>query len=106
MLRILLVALLGAGLAGVLALPMRAAFLVALLVLLLALLLAAAKLAVDLVDLTPSDLAADGALLVVVGLAFTRIPAGDRTLTAALFAVALGTQALPLALAHARPRHA
>jgi hypothetical protein len=105
-LRILLVALLGAGLAALVVLPMRTAFLVALLVMLLALLLGAAKLAVDLVDLTASDLIADSALLVVVGLAFTRMPAGDRTVTAALFAAALGTQALPLVLAHARPRHA
>ena len=73
---------------------------------LLAFLLGAAKLAVDLVDLDPSDLVADGALLALLGFAFTRITTGDRLLIAALLACALATQAIPLVLRRARPRHA
>jgi hypothetical protein len=105
-LRILLTVVLGAGLAVLLLAQERTALLIALLVLLLAFLLGAAQLAVDLVDLTPSDLVADGGLLVVLGLAFTRITTGDRLLITALMAVALATQAAPLVLRRARPRHA
>ena len=106
MLRILLAVVLGTGLAVVLLAQERTAFFFALLVMLLAFLLAAAKLAVDLIDLNPPDLVADGVLLALLGLAFTRITTGDRMLIAALMAVALATQALPLVLRRARPRHA
>jgi hypothetical protein len=103
-LRILLVALLAAAIAGLAVMPERPAFLVALLVLLLAFLLGAAKLAVDLIELIPSDLVADAATLVALGIAFTRITTGNRLLVGALVAVALATQAAALAEGRARPR--
>ncbi len=80
MLRLALVAVLGTGLAVLLLAQERTAFFLALLVMLLAFLLGAAKLAVDLVDLDPSDLVADGGLLALLGFAVTRITTGDRLL--------------------------
>jgi hypothetical protein len=105
-LRILLIAVLGAGVALLAGAPDRKAFFGALLIMLLAFVLGAAKLAADLVDLIRIDLIADGALLVVLGLAFTRITSGDRMLVGALLAVALATQVTALVLRRARPRHA
>ena len=106
MLRLALVAVLGTGLAVLLLAQERTAFFLALLVMLLAFLLGAAKLAVDLVDLDPSDLVADGGLLALLGFAVTRITTGDRLLITVLMACALATQAIPLVLRRARPHHA
>ena len=105
MLRILLLAVLGACLALLAGAPERQAFFGALVIMLLAFLLGAAKLAVDLVDLIPSDLVADGLLLVALGLAFARITTGDRLMIWGLVAVAFATQAVALILRRARPRH-
>ena len=106
MLRILLAVLLAAASPACCSLPEPQAFLVALLALLLAFLLGAAKLAVDLVELIRADLIADGALLVVLGIAFTRITTGrPRAHRALLMALALATQVVPLvASTRSRPR--
>ena len=100
----LIAALLAAGVIGLIAVPERQALLLGTLAMLLAFLLGSAKLAVDLVDLVRTDLIADAALLVSLGLAFARFSSGDRILITALLAVALATQIAPLALARRRLR--
>jgi hypothetical protein len=94
--RILLAALLAVALAVVVAAPGRVAPAIALLVLVLAYLHGSAKLAIDLIELIPVELAADAALLVALALALTRVTAGGRLLIGALIAVALATQTVPL----------
>ena len=50
--------------------------------------LAGAKAAVDLIELTPSELAADTVALVALGLALTRVTTGDAVLVGSLLAIA------------------
>jgi hypothetical protein len=105
MLRILLVVLLAIGAVALAFGPERSALIAALFfVLPVAFLLAGAKLAIDLIDLIPSDLAADAALLVLLGIAFTRITTANRLLVAAIVAAALATQLVPLVVSWTRPR--
>ena len=102
MLRILLVVLLGAGVAALAFAPELSALIAVLFfVLPVAFLLAGAKLALDLI---PSDLVADAALLVLLGIAFTRITTANRLLVGAIVAAALATQLVPLVVSWARPR--
>ena len=93
--RIVLAALLAAGAIGLAVVPEPGSFLLALAVMLAVFLLAAAKLAVDLVELSAVELAADVAVLVAVGIALSQIPLGNALLTEALFVAGLATQALP-----------
>jgi hypothetical protein len=95
--RILLAALLAVALAVVVVAPARTGLAVAMLVLLVVFLLGSAKLAIDLIELIPLELAADGALLAALALAFTRVPSAGRLLVGALIALALATQVVPLA---------
>jgi hypothetical protein len=94
--RALLVATLVVGAVGLVVVPEPGSFLIALLVMLVAFLVGAAKLAIDLVELAPRDLAADVGLLVAVGVALSQIPLGNALLTEALFVAGIATQALPL----------
>ena len=103
--RVALAALLGAGLAGLVALPEPGSFLIALAAMLLAFLLAGGKAAVDLVDLIPSQLAADAVTLVTLGIALARITTGNAVLIATLLAVAFAAQGFPLAVTMARCPH-
>ena len=84
-----------AGALGLAVLPEPGSFLLALLVMVAAFLLGASRLAVDLVDLSPVELAADVALLVAVGVALSQIPLGNVVLTEALFVIGAASQALP-----------
>jgi hypothetical protein len=103
--RILLAALLGAGLVGALVIPEPASFGIAALAMLPAFLLGAAKLAMDLIELIRADLIADAALLVALGTAFVTFGSGNRELIVILLAVAFATQVVRLAGARrARPR--
>ncbi len=95
--RILLAVLLALALAVLVAAPARTALAVAMLAMLLAFLLGSAKLAIDLIDLIPAQLAADAALLVALGGAFALVTTGSRLVIGALIAVALATQTVPLA---------
>jgi hypothetical protein len=94
--RILLAALLALALAVVVIAPERTALAVALLAMVVVFLLGSAKLAVDLIELIPLELAADGGLLVALAFAFTRITTGSRPLIGALIGLALATQTVPL----------
>ena len=105
MLRIVLVALLGAGVAALAFAPELSALIATLFfVLPVAFLLAGAKLALDLIELIPSDLVADTALLVLLCIAFTRITTANRLLVGAIVAAALATQLVPLVVSWARQR--
>ena len=90
--RVVLALLLGAGVAGLALLPQPGSFLIAMAAMAVGFLLAAAKAAVDLIELSPAEIAADAIALV-------RIPAGDTTLTAILFLVGAAAQVLPRGLA-------
>jgi hypothetical protein len=96
--RPLLATLLGIGVACVAFVPDPLGSLLALVAMLLAFLLASARLAVDLIELVPADLAADAAALVVLGIALGTITSGNRVLVAALMAGAFAAQALPTAV--------
>jgi hypothetical protein len=96
--RILLVALLTFGVAGLAVLPERTALLVALLVLLLAFLTAGAMLAIDLIELSASELGADATALVAAGIGLTQITSANRVMIGSLLALALLAQAVALAL--------
>jgi hypothetical protein len=100
--RVLLVALLALGLAGLAAAPERPALLVGLLALLVAFLLGAAKLAVDLIELSSRELAADAIALVAVAVGLTQITTASRAAIGALIALALVAHAVALGLALAR----
>jgi hypothetical protein len=102
--RILLVVLLAAGVAGVAIIPELQALLVGMLVMLVAFLLGAAKLATDLIDLVRADLIADALLVATLGIALTQVSAGNRLLDVAVLAVALTTQVVALALTRSRLR--
>lgn len=102
--RIVLAALLAAGAIGLAVVPDPGSFLLALLVMLAVFLLGAAKLAVDLVELSAVELAADVAVLVAVGGALSQIPLGNAVLTEALFVVGVTTQAMPRVAALVRER--
>jgi len=96
--RILLVAVLAAGVAGVSVIPELQALLVGMLVMLVAFLLGAAKLAIDLI--------ADAVLVVTLGIALTQISAGNRLLDVAVLALALAAQVAALAAGRRRLRNA
>jgi hypothetical protein len=100
--RVVLAALLGAGLASLVLLPEPRSLLIALIALLLGFLLAGGKAAVDLIELTPSELAADAIALIALALALTRVTTGDAVLLGSLLAVAFAAQGLPLAVTMAR----
>jgi uncharacterized membrane protein len=100
--RVVLAFLLGAGVASLVLLPEPGSLLIAFIALLLGFLLAGAKAAVDLIDLTASELAADAVALVTLGLALTRVTTGDAVLVGSLLAVASVAQGLPLAVTMAR----
>jgi hypothetical protein len=102
--RILLATLLGIGVAGLAAVPEPASWLLALAIMLLAFLLAAAKLAVDLIELIPVQLAADAGTLVALAAALSRVTTGNRLLVVTLLAAALAAQALPSAVGRMRAR--
>ena len=104
--RILLVAVLAAGVAGVSVIPELQALLVGMLVMLVAFLLGAAKLAIDLIDLERADLIADAVLVVTLGIALTQISAGNRLLDVAVIAFALAAQVAALAAGRRRLRNA
>jgi hypothetical protein len=96
--RALLVGLLAAGLAGLAAVPERPALLIGLVALLLAFLLGACKLAIDLIELSASELSADAIALVAVAVGLTQVTTASRTLIGSLIGLALVAHALPLAL--------
>lgn len=96
--RIVLAALLGAGLAGLVALPEPGSFLIAMAVMLLGFLLAGARAAADLVDLIPSELTADALALVALATALARVTTGNALLIGALLALALVAQGFPRAV--------
>jgi|SRR3954471_11815715 len=100
--RVVLAVLLGGGVASLAFLPEPGSLLIAFIALLLGFLLAGAKAAVDLVELTPSELAADVVALVALGLALTRVTTGNSVLVGSLLAVAFVAQGLPLAVTMAR----
>jgi len=104
--RILLVAVLAAGVAGVSVIPELQALLVGMLVMLVAFLLGAAKLAIDLIDLERADLIADAVLVATLGIALTQISAGNRLLDVAVIALALAAQVAALAAGRRRLRNA
>ena len=104
--RILLVAVLAAGVAGVSVIPGLQALLVGMLVMLVAFLLGAAKLAIDLIDLERTDLIADAVLVATLGIALTQISAGNRLLDVAVIAFALAAQVAALAAGRRRLRNA
>jgi hypothetical protein len=103
--RILLVAVLAAGLAGVSVIPELQALLVGMLVMLVAFLLGAAKLAIDLIDLERADLIADAVLVATLGIALTQVSAGNRLLDVAVIALALAAQVAALAAGRRRLRN-
>ena len=96
--RALLATLLVLGTLALLVVPEPGSFLLALLVMLAVFLLGAAKLAIDLIELEPLELATDVAVLVAVGIALSQIPLGNALLTEALFVVGLACLALPRVL--------
>jgi hypothetical protein len=96
--RILLVVLLAAGVAGLAVGREPLALLVGLLVMLLAFLIGAAKLAIDLIELSPRDLLADAIALAAVAVALTQITSASRVVIGSLLALALVAQACALAL--------
>jgi len=102
MMRVVLAVLLGAGVASLALLPEPGSLLIAFIALLLGFLLAGAKAAVDLIELTPGELAADAIALIALGLALTRVTTGDVVLVGSLLALAFVAQGLPLAVTMAR----
>jgi hypothetical protein len=102
--RVLLVALLALGLAGLAAAPERPALLFGLLAMLVAFLLGTAKLAIDLIELSRRELSADAVALVAVVAGLTQITTASRLVIGALIALALVAHALALGLALARRR--
>jgi hypothetical protein len=104
--RIALVTLLGAGVAGVAVMPEIPALLVGMLVMLVGFVLGAAKLATNLIDLVRADLIADAAMVATLGAALTQITVGNRLFDVAVLAVALATQAIALTLSRGRLRNA
>jgi hypothetical protein len=102
--RILLVVLLAAGVAGVAIVPELQALLIGMMVMLITFLLGAAKLATDLIDLVRADLIADAVLVATLGIALTQVTAGNRVLDVAVLAIALTTQVVALALTRSRLR--
>jgi len=103
--RILLVIVLAAGVAGVSVIPELQALLVGMLVMLVAFLLGAAKLAIDLIDLERADLIADAVLVATLGIALTQVSAGNRLLDVAVIALALAAQVAALAAGRRRLRN-
>jgi hypothetical protein len=95
--RVLLAALLGGGLAGVLIVPAPGSFLIAILAALPAFLLGAAKLAMDLIELVRADLIADVALLVALGASFIAFSTGNLVAISTLLALAFASQVVRLA---------
>ena len=100
--RVVLAVLLGAGVASLALLPEPGSLLIAFIALLLGFLLAGAKAAVDLIELTPSELTADLVALVALGFALTRVTTGNAVLVGSLLAVAFVAQGLPVAVTMAR----
>jgi hypothetical protein len=100
--RVVLAVLLGAGVASLAFLPEPGSLLIAFIALLLGFLLAGAKAAVDLIELTPSELTADVVALVALGFALTRVTTGNAALVGSLLAVAFVAQGLPVAVTMAR----
>jgi hypothetical protein len=94
-----------AGLAALVLLTAPGSFLIAMPAIALGFLLAGAKAAVDLIELLPAELAADAVGFAALGLALTRITAGTAVLPAALLALALAAQGIPLAVRMARCPH-
>ena len=83
---------------GLVAVPEPSSFLIALLVMVAVFLLGAARLAMDLIDLSPPALLADVAVLVAIGIALSQIPLGNVLLTVVLFVVGITTQIAPRSL--------
>src|SRR4051812_13983144 len=100
--RAVLAVLLAAGTAALAAAPERTGLMLALLVLVLVFLLGSSKLAIDLIELVPAELGADAVALVAAILGLTQIASAGRPLLAALLVLALGAQAVPLALRRRR----
>jgi hypothetical protein len=100
--RVILATVLGAGVAGLVAVPEPTSFLFGFAAMLLGFLLAGAKAAVDLIELTRAELAADAIALAALGLALTQITSGSTVRVGALIAVALVAQGFPRAVTMAR----
>jgi hypothetical protein len=98
MLRIAIAALLAVGVVGLVAVPEPTSFLIALLVMVAVFLLGAARLAIDLIELSPRALLADVAVLVAIGIALSQIPLGNVVRTVVLFVVGITTQIAPRSL--------
>jgi hypothetical protein len=96
--RVAIASLLALGVLGLVAVPEPSSFLIALLVMVVVFLLAAARLAVDLIDLSPSALLADAGVLLAIGVALSQIPLGNVLLTVLLFVVGITTQVIPRSL--------
>lgn len=93
--RALLAVLLLLGTLALLVVPEPGSFLLALLVMLAVFLLGAARLAIDLIDLRPIELATDAGVLAAVGVALSQIPLGNALLTEGLFVLGLVLLLLP-----------
>jgi hypothetical protein len=102
--RLALAALLLIGAVGLVVVPAPTSFLVGALPMLVAFFLGWVKLALDLVDLVLTELIADVAVPIAVGLGFWRGTSGSTWLVAALLVAAAAAQALPRASrARSRP---
>jgi hypothetical protein len=97
--RATLASLLVLGAVALVIVPTPGSFGVALLVLVAVFLLGTSKLAIDLIELSPRELAADVAVLVCMGVALVQIPAASLALTETLLLAGALTQVLPRALA-------
>jgi hypothetical protein len=100
--RPLLATLLLLGTLALLIVPEPGSFLLALLVMVAVFLLGAAKLAIDLIELSALELAADVLVLVAVGVALSQIPLGNALLTEALFVLGLVLLSVPRLVRHMR----
>jgi hypothetical protein len=96
--RLAIASLLALGVLGLVAVPEPSSFLIALLVMVAVFLLAAARLAVDLIDLSPPALLADAGVLLAIGVGLSQIPLGNVVLTVVLFVVGITTQVIPRSL--------
>jgi hypothetical protein len=96
--RVAIASLLALGVLGLVVVPEPSSFLIALLVMVVVFLLAAARLAVDLIDLSPAALLADAGVLLAIGVALSQIPLGNVLLTVVLFVVGITTQVVPRSL--------
>ena len=103
--RIVLAAVLGAGVLGLAVVGEPGSFLLAATAMLVGFLLAAAKAASDLIELNPADLMADVVALAALGTGLALFTRGDALLVGGLLAAALAAQGLPLAVTMARCLH-